>query len=255
MSSSDSEDENWNPAASSQSSLLIIKGGNRIAATVHDIIVTTVAEGIAAFFWNFFVILAISSGGYSWPVIGLIAGVLHGALAHALGGVAVNPIFELALIMRRGTLFHVIPHLIAQFGGAAIAAVCVRFAGYMDITASVPTISLPEWAAMLLLMIGTDAVALVLMIVVKRGYSRGGAIHVGLAYAAAYAALGPTVSGCINPWFALVTSMVAPFWSVHCWVFYVGPVLGLIIAWATMFVLRFEEPHIQAGPLVNQKSM
>jgi hypothetical protein len=50
-------------------------------------------------------------------------------------------------------------------------------------------------------------------------------------------ALGPFTTGILDPYRALVASIITTTFGVECWIFYVGPVVGAIAAGIVAWIL------------------
>lgn len=208
----------------------------------------------AEFIGTFLLVLAITAtataGALGMQAVGpaygslampLVNGLTLAALAVALGhisGAHLNPAvtFSLALT-KRIPWASLAPYLVAQFAGAAAAALVTwGFFGQAarevaNVGATVPAVGVSSWTVLLVEAVGT----LLLMTVViatttdDRAPAASAPLAVGFALAAAVFIAAPLTGAGINPARALGPMMVAGQMGAW-WAYLLGPVLGAAFA-------------------------
>lgn len=176
-----------------------------------------------------------SAGAVTHLGVAAVFGLVVGVLILALGGVsgahfnpAVTVVFWRAGRMRG---CEVMPYVLAQLGGAALAGAALRllFPGHATLGATLP--AGPAWQSFTLEVL----LALILMLVILR--VAHGAVERGLAAAAAIggtvglAALcaGPISGASMNPARSFGPALAALHFE-HLWIYWTAPVLGALAA-------------------------
>lgn len=185
---------------------------------------------------------------------GLIVAVMCSAVGHISGG-HFNPAITLGfLITRRIAPVLAGVYWIAQFGGACLAALLLRWifppAIRNPVHLAAPTRSLliTDWKAVVVEGVVTFAV---MWVVFAASADPRGAFNkiAGLAYGFAIAAgvfmAGALTDGIMNPARAFGPQLVGNYWT-HAWVWYVGPFVGAALA-ALVYEYLYLSPTLRPG--------
>jgi len=215
-----------------------------------------VAESIGAFALVFIGVSAIAAKNDLTGVAlahGLAIAVMASAVGH-ISGVHFNPAVTAGfLITRRITAKLTVVYWIAQFGGAVAASLLVKWLIPGNALAEgVPAVhSVTAGEAAVLEAIAT--VFLVWVIFATAADPRGtfksiAGLAIGLTITMDIFAIGPLTGAAMNPARAFGPQLVGGYWA-NWWVWYVGPVVGGVIA-AVLYEWLYLRPlaPVPVGP-------
>ena len=216
------------------------------------------AEAIGTFFLVFIgpgaaMVDAYTGGGVGPAGIALAFAFVVIAMIYALGhlsGAHINPAVTLAFwSVRRFPAGEVVPYVVAQCGGATVAAVALRGilggAGHMG--ATLPAVSVTaafgvEWLLSFALMFVIMAVATDSR--VADGFAP---LAVGLTVGFCALMAGPLTGASMNPARSFGPALAGGLWRAH-WVYWAAPITGMIAAAWTYDLLRAAEPPRVRSP-------
>jgi aquaporin Z len=215
------------------------------------------AEFIGAFALIFIGVSAISARGADLTGValahGLAIAIMVSAVGHISGG-HFNPAVTAGfLVTRRITVTLAVVYWIAQFGGAVAAALLVKWLIPGDaLAAGVPQVnSVTAGEAAVLEAITT--VFLVWVVFATAVDPRGtfksiAGLAIGLTITMDIFAIGPWTGAAMNPARAFGPQLVGGHWA-NGWVWYVGPVVGAVIA-AVLYEWLYLRPlaPVPVGP-------
>ena len=191
---------------------------------------------------------AASGGGVTGVGIGMSFGLIVMVMIFSIGHVSgchINPAITIAfLALRRITPAKAAGYILVQLGGAVLAALAiiaiVGDAG--DAGASAPRINGADaalWSEIIL----TFFLAFVVFAVATDERAQGAfaAIAIGGYVGFAATGWGPIANASLNRARSFGPAVAANVWEAH-WVYWVGPIVGALLAAAVYEVLR--EPHL-----------
>lgn len=205
-------------------------------------------ELIGTFFLVFTIGLVVLGGTPAAPLaIGAVLMVMVYMGGH-ISGAHYNPAVSVAVLMRgkmSGGDF--VPYLVAQLTGAVAASLAVlAIAG--DTFAPAPGGGVPAWAALLVEVLFTFALALVILNVATSPKTEGNSFYglaIGFTVAAGAFAGGPYSGGAFNPAVGigpmLVDATMGDGSLARVWLYIVGPVVGAVLAALVYNVQHAEE--------------
>ena len=172
------------------------------------------------------------------------------AMIWSLSGVSgahINPAVTLAFVARRSFPTHrIAPYLAAQFAGAAVAAVVLRwiFGGAVEHGITKPTAFAP-WQALALETILTLILVYTILATSeeKAVVGKNGALAVGGVVALCGLAFSPISGASMNPARSF-GPMVASLQFQYLWIYVCGPILGALLA-ATIVSLTHGPPTLE----------
>jgi MIP family channel proteins len=235
--------------------------GSNTAANLPRVVIS---EFIGTFFLVFAGTAAAVAATINLPIAGLPAdsltvalsfGLMLIALVFSLGhisGAHFNPAVTVALtVVRKFPLTYVPFYIIAQMGGAIVAACAVLFAygktakSIASLGATLPGKGMNGWRVVAIEGIVTFLLMLVIMAIAtdKRSPKAAAGTAIGFTLAVGILIAGPLTGGALNPARALGPMIVSGKYT-DFWAYIVGPVIGAIIAavlYATLLV-GAEEP-------------
>jgi MIP family channel proteins len=224
-----------------------------------DISRRAVAEAIGAFTLTFIGAgAAVSAGGFHDPSLigvaianGLAIGVMVCALGHISGG-HFNPAVTLGfLVTRKIKLTLAFVYWVAQFGGAALAALLVRDllprATSEAVKLGVPALGhgVDAGSGFLLEAIFTFLLVTVIFgaAVDTRGpFNAVAGLAIGFTIAIDVLFGGPFTGAAMNPSRAFGPQLVGDHWA-NGWVWYAGPALGALVAACVYAFLYLRKPE------------
>jgi len=192
------------------------------------------------------VINDVSGGAITHPGIAITFGLIVMAMIYALGDVSgahLNPAVTIGfLIAGRAQRNTIVPYLIAQLSGAALASLLLKsmFAGHATLGATMPSGS--AWQSFVLEVVLTFLLMLVILQVSsgskETGIMAGIAIGGVVALEAMFA--GPICGASMNPARSLAPAIFCGDWAVisRQWIYIIAPILGAILAVPIHHLLR-----------------
>jgi len=216
-----------------------------------------VAEGVGAFFLVLIgpgavMVNAFTGGAIGQAGIALAFGFVVIAMVYALGhlsGAHINPAVTLAFwSARRFPAAEVLPYILAQCGGAAAASLGLRAmlgqVGRMG--ATTPSIGLGAAFAMEWLM--SFALMFVIMAVATDERVSDGFAPIAVGVTVAFCAMmgGPLTGASMNPARSFGPAVAGGGWTAH-WLYWVAPVMGMLVAVRAYEFLRPASAH-PSGP-------
>lgn len=212
----------------------------------RGIIMTSIYEGIAAYFFMWLSVGIASSGVYGPGFEAIGCGFAYAAVSFWFGGAVINPYLSLTKTIA-GQLhpLYFLAHLVSQFVGAILAAVTVRYGGNVSLLNAVPhLVAGPQWAGFIWQMIGFYIICFGVMTAVYRNWNPIRSILVGLAFVPLHMTVGPYTTASVDPYRALVTMIFAGF-NLECWIFFVGPLVGAITAGVLVRIVHLDHVHVK----------
>ena len=190
---------------------------------------------------------AASHGGVSGVGIGMSFGLIVMVMIFSLGhisGCHINPAITIAFVaLRRTSPKKAVGYIAAQLAGAVLAGVAViAIVGNAgDAGATTPHIngaSAALWSELIL----TFFLAFVIFAVATDARAQGAfaAIAIGGYVGFAATGWGPVANASLNPARSFGPAVAANVWEAH-WVYWVGPIIGALLAVGVYELLR--EPH------------
>jgi len=192
------------------------------------------------------VINDVSSGAITHPGIAITFGLIVMAMIYAIGDVSgahLNPAVTIGfLIAGRARRNTIVPYLLAQLSGAALASLLLKsmFAGHATLGATMPSGS--AWQSFVLEVVLTFLLMLVILQVSsgskETGIMAGIAIGGVVALEAMFA--GPICGASMNPARSLAPAIFCGDWAVvsRQWIYIIAPILGAILAVPIHHMLR-----------------
>uniref|UniRef100_W5K362 Aquaporin 14 n=1 Tax=Astyanax mexicanus TaxID=7994 RepID=W5K362_ASTMX len=190
-------------------------------------------------------VLGSSLPGSEGPSLGpiypaLAAGMATVGLGHCFGeisGAQVNPAVTLALLAtRRLDVLRAVVYVVAQCLGAILGAGIFYLVLPLKFTAEIYVNKVPmevnAGQALGAEMLATFQLAFTVFSVEdqrRREGSEPGNIAIGFSVSAGIFIAGKISGGCLNPARSLGPAIIAGYWEHH-WVFWIGPVLGAVLA-------------------------
>lgn len=165
------------------------------------------------------------------------------AVVYALGrasGAHVNPAVTIALWSRRRFRGRDVPaYLVAQCAGAVLAILVLRWivGPVASLGASLP--AMPAIQSLAVEFLLSFLVMLTIMGVAtndRTGAGGAGGLAIGLVYGACFLVGAPFTGASMNPARSFGPALLGGGWTMH-WVYWVGPILGMIAAaWLYDFI-------------------
>lgn len=190
-------------------------------------------EGMAAFVYVWVVAAARANGSTAVEFASFAYGAIIVGTMFAFCGATGNPAILLAgAFSRRIPVLAFLGAIICQLIGGLVAAVYVWYGLNGGTFVSMIPVLMPknpQWVGFLAELGGTFIVIVVYL--VSEGHCHKGArpIVIGLVIAAVGWAIAPITTSCLNPWYALCTSIVSGTWTSDTWIYYAGPFLASIL--------------------------
>ncbi|XP_006637204.2 aquaporin-8-like isoform X1 [Lepisosteus oculatus] len=227
----------------------------RTPSTFERLIQPCVAELVGTMFFVFIgcvsVIENVEAAGRLQPALvhGLAVAVLVACMAE-ISGSHFNPPFTIAIFLVGGMkLVMVVPYIVCQLIGgvigAAMSKVMTSRQHYANATGAAFTILKREdelWGALFGEVAMTCLVTMVVLLGAVNGKSKSPMVPfmVGCTVIVNILAGGDISGTCLNPARAFGPAVLANYWTYH-WVYWVGPILGGILAAALLRVLLGDE--------------
>jgi glycerol uptake facilitator-like aquaporin len=190
-------------------------------------------EFMAAFLTIFAVVAARASLAVAPEFVALAAGLALFAVISIFHGATGNPFFLLAgLIIQRVHWLGFLLSMIAQFAGAILAVVFVQYGLLKNVNTAVPRILAPaaDWNGFLAEMIVTFFVIITYLLSEYTHHNKSKPFVVGIVLALGGWAIFTISNACINPFYHLTTAIISGIWDPNCWAYYVGDLVGIILA-------------------------
>jgi len=190
-------------------------------------------EFMAAFLTIFAVVAARASLAIAGEFVALAAGLALFAVITIFHGATGNPFFLVAgFIIQRVHWLGCILAIIAQFAGAILAVVFVQYGLLKNINVAVPRVQAPsaDWNGFLAEMIVIFFVVIAFLLSEYTHHSENKPFVVGVVMALGGWAIFSISNACINPFYHLTTAIIANIWDPSCWAYYIGELVGVILA-------------------------
>jgi MIP family channel proteins len=178
--------------------------------------------------------------------IAIATGLVVTAMIYTLGhltGAHFNPAVSLAFTVgRHFPIRDLIPYWFAQFTGAVLASLLVRFwwGDVGTLGSNLPGLS--DGRAVVLEVFLTFVLMFVITAVATdvRAVGQGAALAIGFAVLLAVMFAGPASGASMNPARSFGPALVSGTWE-HQWIYYVGPCIGAVLGVLTYEYLRRAE--------------
>lgn len=189
---------------------------------------------------------AASDGAIGHAGVAIATGLVVTAMIYALGhltGAHLNPAVSLAFAAgRHFPVRDLIPYWLAQFSGAVLAALLVRFlwGDTARLGANLPV--LDDGRAVVLELFLTFVLMFVITAVATdvRAIGQGAALAIGFTVLLEVMVAGPTSGASMNPARSFGPALVSGTWESQ-WIYYAGPFAGAVLGAFTYDLLRTAE--------------
>lgn len=215
------------------------------------------AEAIAAFTLVFagcgaVIIDRISHGQVTHVGVAVTFGLVIAAMIYATGhisGAHINPAVTLAFALTRHFPFARVPgYWLAQLAGASIAGLVLRalFGNIAHLGATLPAHG--DGQSFVLEVILTFFLMFVIMAVATDDRAVGQAAALAIGGTVLLDAMfgGPISGASMNPARSFGPALASATWA-HLWIYFVGPILGALLAAFAYEVVRGERPRVGLG--------
>jgi aquaporin Z len=183
---------------------------------------------LTEFVGTFFLVLTIGTAGNIWAIAGVLIAMIF--MGGHVSGAHYNPAVTLAVLLRGGGKMKVadaVPYMIAQVGGAILAALIARWVlRDAGITASIPNSKI--FPALVGEFLFTFALALVVLNVATAKGTSGNSFYglaIGLTVLAGAYAVGPISGGAFNPAVGVALPLMGGHW-MDIWIHLLAPFAG-----------------------------
>jgi MIP family channel proteins len=209
--------------------------GELVGTFVLVVVATGVVVGNAA-----------ADGSITHVGVAIATGLVVTAMIYSLGhltGAHFNPAVSLAFTVgRHFPVRDLIPYWLAQFAGAVLASLLVRFwwGEVGTLGSNLPALS--DGRALVLEVFLTFVLMFVITAVATdvRAVGQGAALAIGFAVLLAVMFAGPASGASMNPARSFGPALVSGTWQ-HQWIYYVGPFIGAVLGVLTYEYLRRAE--------------
>lgn len=189
---------------------------------------------------------AAADGSISHVGIAIATGLIVTAMIYTLGhltGAHFNPAVSLAFTVgRHFPVRDLIPYWLAQFAGAVLASLLVRFlwGDVANLGANLPGLS--DGRAFVLEVFLTFLLMFVITAVATdvRAVGQGAALAIGFTVLLAVMFAGPASGASMNPARSFGPALVSGTWE-HQWIYYAGPFVGAVLGVLVYEFLRRAE--------------
>lgn len=214
---------------------------------VDGIIFSSIREGTATFLFVMISLAVASNDLYDRGFLAIADAFAYAAVSFTFGGALCNPALSLAAAVGgKLRLKAMLAHIVSQLAGALLGAVCVRWGLLLDVDFALPFLvtGSPWWVGLLAEFLFTYAISLFVLTAIFADWSGIRPVLVGLGLGAAVFATGPITTGSLNPWKALSAAIVLAKFEENCWIFFVIPFAGGLVAGIMSRILHIQHLHM-----------
>ncbi len=188
----------------------------------------------------------VTRGALGHTGVAIATGLVVTALVYALGhltGAHLNPAVSLAFAAgRHFPVRDLLPYGLAQFGGAALAGLAIRWlwGDVAHLGASLPALSAGRALALEVLMTFVLMFVITAVATDARAVGHAAALAIGFTVLLEVMVAGPASGASMNPARSFGPALISGVWA-HQWIYFVGPPAGTVAGVLTYEWLRRAE--------------